>query len=474
MAISPPGPQNHIYRPSELNSEVRLHLEAGFPRIWLQGEISNLARPASGHFYFTIKDPRAQIRCALFRSNASGLGFSPENGQEVLVRGRLGLYEPRGEFQLIADGLLEAGAGALQQAYEALKRKLEAEGLFAPERKQQLPRWPRRIAVVTSPTGAAIRDIIQVLGQRWPGAAVRIYPSQVQGEAAPQELIRALRAADRHGFADVIIIGRGGGSLEDLWAFNDEGLARAIASARTPVISAVGHETDFTIADFVADHRAPTPSAAAMAATPDGAALSERLHRLDRQLHRSASSALERRTQRVDEFARRLSNRHPGRRIDDSKHLARRLEERLLKAAGRTLDERQRHAETLLLRLRTRHPGRRIEQMTEVLAHSHRRLLRAWQRTVEQASDRLDALSRELNAVSPLNVLQRGYAVVRGDDGIALSRPEQLPTGRTVSLMFSDFEVDAEIVSDPRDRPVSRASPPEPQISLISRRRSSR
>jgi exodeoxyribonuclease VII large subunit len=452
MPINPPGPQNHIYRPSELNSEVRIHLEAGFPRVWLQAEISNLARPASGHMYFTLKDRNAQIRCALFRGNAQGLGFRPSNGQEVLVRGRLGLYEPRGEFQLIADGLLEAGAGALQQAFEALKRKLDQEGLFAAERKQALPRWPRRISVITSPSGAAVRDIVTVLGRRWPSAAIRIYPCQVQGEAAPAELLRALQAADRHGYGDIIIIGRGGGSLEDLWAFNDEALARAIAAARTPLISAVGHETDFTIADFVADERAPTPSAAAVAATPDGTVLAEQLRRLDRQLLRSTRAALERRAQQVDYLGRRLVTHQPSRRIEDGERRARQLDERLLRATRRGLDERQQRSATLAQRLGARHPDRRIQRYDDALTQSYRRLVRAGQRSLEQASDRLGAASRALNSVSPLNVLQRGYAVVRAPDGTALSRPEQLPSGRSVNLMFSDFEVDAEIVSDPRHR----------------------
>ena len=455
MSLSPPGPQNRIYRPAELNSEVRLHLEAGFPRVWLQAEISNLVRPASGHLYFTLKDRRAQIRCALFRGNAAGLGFRPRNGQEVLVRGRLGLYEPRGEFQLIADGLLEAGAGALQQAFEALKKKLEQEGLFAPERKQALPRWPRRISVVTSATGAAVRDIIKVLARRWPSAVVRIYPSQVQGEAAPAELIRALRAADRHGFGDVIILARGGGSLEDLWAFNDEALARAIAAAGTPVISAVGHETDFTIADFVADERAPTPSAAAVATTPDGPALAEQLGRLDRQLLRAVNASLERRAQGIDYLDRRLASRQPGRRIEDNARQYRQFDQRLIKAVRRRLDDRQQRLDTLVLRLQTRHPERRIQRLEEALTLAHRRLERAGRRSIEQAAERLSAAGRALNSVSPLNVLERGYAVVRAPDGTALSRPEQLSRGRAINLLLSDFEVDAEIVSDPRKKPLN-------------------
>ena len=252
-----------VYSPSELNREVRLHLEAGFPRLWVEGEVSNLARPASGHLYFSLKDEKAQIRCALFRGNAGGIGFRPENGMLVQVRGRLGLYEPRGEYQLIADAMEEAGEGRLRAAFEALKKRLEQEGLFDAATKQALPANPLRVGVITSPSGAVIRDILHVLQRRWPLAAVRLYPVPVQGDEAPPAVVRALNAANQHNWADALILGRGGGSLEDLWAFNEEAVARAVFASALPVISAVGHETDFSISDFVADVRAPTPSAAA-------------------------------------------------------------------------------------------------------------------------------------------------------------------------------------------------------------------
>lgn len=451
MSLAAPGPETRVYRPAELNREVRLHIEAGFPRLWLSGEISNLARPPSGHLYFTLKDERAQIRCALFRGNAAGIGFRPENGMQVLVRGRLGLYEPRGDYQLIADGLLEAGAGALAEAFEALKKKLEGEGLFDPAHKQELPPWPERISVVTSPSGAAIRDILQTLARRWPRARVRIYPSQVQGETAPAELVRALKAADRHGFGQVILLARGGGSLEDLWAFNDEQLARALHACKTPVISGVGHETDLTIADFVADLRAPTPTAAAVAATPDGPELLKRLRRLDSEIGRSMHRRLQEGMQRLDHAESRLKQQHPQRRLDD---LARRREELSRRAEGaiqRQLDACQRRLQGVETRLAGRHPRRQIEQLGQQISTLRARLDRAAQFNLERRRQQLAAVARALNSVSPLAVLERGYAVVRSGSGQALTQRDQFTKGIKINILMDEFEVDAEVLNAPRD-----------------------
>ncbi len=451
MSVLSPGPEARVYRPAELNREVRLHIEAGFPRLWLSGEISNLARPPSGHMYFTLKDDRAQIRCALFRGNAAGVGFRPENGTEVLVRGRLSLYEPRGDYQLIADAMLEGGAGALSQAFEALKKKLDDEGLFDEAHKKPLPKWPERISVVTSPSGAAIRDILETLDKRWPGAKVRIYPSQVQGEAAPGELIRALKAAERHQFGDVIILARGGGSLEDLWAFNDEQLARTIHALNTPVVCGVGHETDFTIADFVADVRAPTPTAAAVAATPDGPALRLQLGRLDQQLSRAMDQGLQQRMQTLDFAERRLAQRHPKRRLDELDKRNVELSRRAAAAISRRIDSQDRLLNACVSRLATCHPKRRIEQLERETRGFRIRLDRAAHNQVNQHAQRLGASLRALNAVSPLAVLERGYAVVRDPDGRALTAPEELQKGSPINILMDEFEVDAEVVSDPRE-----------------------
>ena len=266
-------PAGHVYSPSELNREIKLHLEAGFPRLLIEGEVSNLSRPASGHLYFSLKDASAQVRCAMFCSAAERAGMQLQNGMKIVARGRISLYEARGDFQLIVDAVRDAGEGALQRAFEELKARLREEGLFDPGRKRPLPAYPLRIGIITSKSGAAIRDILHVLQRRWPVAAVRLYPAAVQGAEAPGELRAALAEANRERWAELLILGRGGGSLEDMQAFNDESLARAVAASTLPVVSAVGHETDFSICDFVADLRAPTPSAAAELVTPDGLVL---------------------------------------------------------------------------------------------------------------------------------------------------------------------------------------------------------
>lgn len=451
MSLAAPGPEARVYRPAELNREVRLHIEAGFPRLWLSGEISNLARPASGHLYFTLKDERAQIRCALFKGNASGMGFRPENGMQVLVRGRLSLYEPRGDYQLIADGMLEAGAGALARAFEALKKKLDDEGLFDKAHKQALPRWPERISIVTSPSGAAIRDILQTLQRRWPRAKVRIYPSQVQGEGAPAELIRALSAADRHGFGQVILLTRGGGSLEDLWAFNDEGLARAIHACSTPIISGVGHETDFTIADFVADLRAPTPTAAAVAATPDGPELLVQLGRQESRLSRAVEQILQRQMQRLDHADQRLRQQHPERKLDELARRRGELDRRGELAIRQQLSARQRLLQGLEARLAARHPARQLDPLKRQVDALQARLKRAGRQMLQTREQKLAATARALNNVSPLAVLERGYAVVRDPKGAAMTEREQFRKGNTINILMDAFEVDAEILSPPRD-----------------------
>jgi len=450
MSIIAPGPETRVYQPAELNREVKLHLEAGFPRLWLSGEISNLARPPSGHVYFSLKDARAQIRCALFRGNAAGLGFRPENGMQVLVRGRVSFYEPRGDYQLIADGMLEAGAGAMAQAFEALKRKLENEGLFDETHKQPLPRWPRRISVVTSPSGAAVRDILQTLHRRWPRADVRVYPSQVQGDAAPAELVRALRAAERHGFGEVILLARGGGSIEDLWAFNDEALARAVHACRIPVVSGIGHETDFTITDFVADLRAPTPTAAAVAATPDGPELLGQIGRQDARLRRAIDGVLMQRAQRLDHAEGRLRRQHPERRLDELERRRRDAEARMQRAARRLIDRQAREVTGLDSRLAARHPGRQLDRLDQARQALHARLARAGHRMLDDRRQRLGSLARALNAVSPLAVLERGYAVVRDPEGQALTEKKQFTKGKKINILLDTFEVDAKVENAPR------------------------
>src|SRR6202522_2400896 len=300
-AENPPLPartERDIYSVSRLNREVRVLLERGFGTLWVEAEMSNFSRPSSGHWYFSLKDTNAQVRCAMFRQRNMLCAFTARDGQKVLVRARIGLYEPGGEFQLIVEHMEDAGLGALKRQFEELSAKLAAEGLFAAERKRPLPALPRRIGVITSPTGAAVRDILHVLARRFPAVAVLIYPVSVQGAAAAGEIVAALKLANRRAECDVLILARGGGSLEDLWAFNDEALARAIVASPIPVVSGIGHEIDFTMADFAADVRAPTPSAAAEIAVPDGEewliSLSRLAHRLQRGLLRRVEAQRER------------------------------------------------------------------------------------------------------------------------------------------------------------------------------------
>lgn len=413
----------NVYTVSELNREVRLHLEAGFPRIWVEGEISNLSRPASSHLYFTLKDEQAEIRCALFRSDAVKLGFRPGNGQLVQARGRLSLYQPRGAFQLIAEVLEEAGAGRLQAAFEALKKKLEKEGLFAQEAKQTLPQAPRRIGVITSPSGAVIRDILQVLARRWPLVSVRLYPVPVQGNEAAPAIVRALEAANHHGWAEALILGRGGGSLEDLWAFNEETVARAVFASRLPVVSAVGHETDVSISDFVADLRAPTPSAAAELLSPDQAELRHALQLALTQARRRTLDTLGRKAQQHDHLAARLAQQHPGRRLIEHRRALGSFNSRLRVAANRLVPDR-----------RLLHRG--LQQ----------RLQSAGRQLVPRRHADLQALARTLNAVSPLPTLERGYAVVTdSQSGRAIQSVVDVSPGQRLTTQLHDGRIESDV-----------------------------
>lgn len=430
-----------VRTPSEINHEARLHLEAGFGSIWVEGEISNLSSPASGHRYFSLKDERAQLRCALFRSAARGLPLHPENGLLVQARGRLSLYEPRGDYQLIVDRLEAAGAGRLQAAFEALKKKLEAEGLFDPGHKQALPRYPRRIAVVTSPGGAVIRDILNVLRRRWPLAAVRLYPVPVQGAEAPAAIVRALAAANRHRWAQAVILARGGGSLEDLWAFNDEAVARAVFASALPVVSAVGHETDFSIADFVADLRAPTPSAAAELLAPDGPALAALLRGALGRLRQRWNDLQGRRAQQLDHLAHRLAQQDPQRRLARHRLDLARLRHRLRAAAARSTSTQNRTLRALERRLS--HAGLHLASgRRQAAVDLHRRLCLAGGRLAPERQTRLAALARMLHALSPLPTLERGYAVVTDRaSGQTITSIDQAPSGTEMVTRLRDGRV---------------------------------
>lgn len=437
----------YVYTPSEINREVRAHIEAGFPRLWVEGEISNLAKPASGHLYFTLKDQRAQLRCALFRGNASRLNFEMENGQQVQVRGRLGLYEGRGEFQMVADKAEAAGEGQLRAAFEALKKKLEAQGLFDAGHRQPLPQYPTRIAVITSPGGAVIRDIVHVLGRRWPLAQVRLYPSPVQGEDAPGRLVAAINAMNRHGWAEVGIIGRGGGSLEDLWAFNNEQLALAVHHSDTPLVSAVGHETDFSISDFVADLRAPTPSAAAEILTPDQIVLKRQFGSMLERLASRTGSELQRRAQRLDELAARLNSQHPKRKLEERGQQLKELRHRKNAAMRRRLAEQQRILEPVHARFLSL-SNSYWPTLSRPLLQWQDRLFRAGHELIKPRRKALSALARTLNAVSPLTILDRGYAVVTlPQTGAVVRRPEQVDAGDEILTQLGSGHIHSVVKS---------------------------
>lgn len=409
--MNQPSPgQRDIYSVSRLNREIRTLLETGFPAIWLEGELSNLARPASGHLYFSLKDEAAQVRCAMFRNRNLLLKFRPENGLQVMVRARVSLYEARGDYQLIVEHIEESGDGALRRAFDELKVKLETAGLFATEHKQPLPRFPQRIGVITSPSGAAIRDIVTTLRRRFPGLPVIIYPVPVQGENAAPAIAAALRTAARRAECDVLILARGGGSLEDLWPFNEEAVARAIYECPIPVVSGVGHEVDVTIADFAADVRAPTPTAAAELVSPSQYEWQESFAQMARRLARQMQQQLRHREQQLNWLARRLP--HPRRYLQSVTQRLDELEIRRSHALRYQLQQRQSQLNTLRERLQQHNPRHSLQRHDALCRQLATRLPHAIRRQLQDANRRLQYLARSLETVSPLATLSRGYAIV--------------------------------------------------------------
>lgn len=430
-------PKGTVYTVTQLNFEVRTLLEGSFPLLWVEGELSNLARPASGHLYFSLKDARCQVRCAMFRPYNRGLGFRPENGRQVLVRARVSLYPERGDFQLIVEYLEEAGAGALRRAFEALKQRLAAEGLFDESRKRPLPALPKQLGIITSPTGAAIRDILTVLKRRFPALPVLIYPVPVQGSGAAGEIARMLRLANSHGVCDVLILARGGGSLEDLWAFNEELVARAIAESQIPVVTGIGHEIDFTIADFVADRRAPTPSAAAELVTPDQAEWQKRITQLRGRLVLRVHARLQAERQRLAWLERRLV--HPRRRLLDRSQRVDDLYLRLQRAVTATVVARRARLSTLATRLYRVDPSVRLQLRRARCIQHGQRLLAAASQQLERRRAQLNTLQRQLQAVSPLQTLNRGYAIVtRQNTGQVLRSAATVDAGERIHARLAE------------------------------------
>jgi exodeoxyribonuclease VII large subunit len=441
-------PTRNVYTVSSLNREVRLLLEHGLPVVWLEGELSNFSAPSSGHWYFSLKDREAQIRCAMFRMKNQGLGFTPKAGQHVLVRGRVTMYEARGDYQLIVEHMEEAGVGALKREFERLKAKLATEGLFATESKRELPRFPRRIGVVTSPTGAAIRDVLHILARRFPPAGVIIYPTSVQGAAAAPEVLRALAAANARKECDVLIVARGGGSIEDLWAFNDEGIARAIRASEIPVVSGIGHEVDFTIADFVADARAPTPSGAAELVVPDRAACLDVLARTADRLLVGMRRELRTVTSRFDAAAFRLNRMHPGARLLQQAQRLDDLEQRLTGAMRTSLHHNRSRVSEAMSSLHQHSPERRVKDMCQRYENLSTRLNHAWTQRVSRAEHRLSLAARMLNTVSPLATLDRGFAIVtRGADGALVTDAASLQAGDEIQARLARGSVRATVTA---------------------------
>lgn len=422
-AVPRPGTFRDVYTVSRLNRETKLLLEGSFPALWIEGEISNLARPSSGHLYFCLKDAQAQIRCALFRTQLRLLPVSPRDGMHVLARARVSLYEGRGEFQLIIEHLEEAGEGALRRAFEALKTRLAQEGLFDLSRKRPLPTLPRRIGIITSPTGAVLHDVVTTLKRRFPAVPVLLYPIPVQGAGAAERIAAAVRLAGDRRDCDVLILARGGGSLEDLWAFNEEIVARAIVACPIPIVCGVGHETDFTIADLAADVRAPTPTAAAELVTPHRGEWLERFRGLEMRLFRLAEEGLRSRMQRLDWLAARLV--HPRTRIETLSHRLATLRQRLALGQTRGLHRRRARLHELQARLERCSPLPAVRTRSLDCRHLYERLRQATNRCLEQRGQQLAQLGQALNAFSPLATLDRGYAIVRHLPSGAIVRDAQ-------------------------------------------------
>jgi len=428
--------KRRVYTVSRLNQEVQLALESGFGMIWIQGELSNFSKPASGHFYFSLKDSQSQIRCAMFRGRNRYVDFDPQSGDEVLVRGKPGLYAARGDFQVIVEHMEPAGAGKLQQQFEETKKKLAELGWVDHDAKQALPDMPQRIGVVTSATGAAIRDVLQVLARRCPQADIVIYPTLVQGAAAAPAIVKAIQTAERRSEVDVLLLVRGGGSLEDLWAFNDERVAQAIHECGLPLVCGVGHEVDVTIADMVADLRAPTPSAAAELSTPDGSIMVERVNAASHSLHRILNTRLTQWQTSIASLNERLEMRHPKRLLNDRGQRVDELEGRLRTAMLQTARNRSVKLANLQTLLHSYSPDRQLAKWNSVLANVELRLNNSMSQRLESARHRWSLAAHSLDTVSPLATLDRGFAVVKHKNKV-ISDASQLSPGDKIQTQVA-------------------------------------
>ena len=427
-----------------MNETARHLLETELGNVWVEGEVSNLARPASGHVYFSLKDSGAQVRCAMFRTRNRAVGFEARDGMKVVAYGRVSLYTPRGDYQLIVEALEAAGEGLLRMRFEQLKQKLFEEGLFDTALKRPLPRWPRAIGVVTSASGAAVRDIITVLRRRCPALPVIVYPTSVQGEGAAAEIAAAIATANRRAECDVLIVGRGGGSLEDLWSFNEEIVARAIHASTIPVVSAVGHEVDFTIADMVADLRAATPSAAAELVSPDMLDIESRLAQSRQRLVQTMSQSLKRHARELEQLQRRLIS--PRRRLELHFQRLDELLARLPNALTTQLALKRSQLRALEARVASHSPRARIATHKGELEHARHRLNAAMRRVLEQRDAGLSRCERVLRALGPGATLERGYAIVTDEKGQLLRDAQHVEIGATLTTRLARGRFDAQVL----------------------------
>ena len=436
-----------IFTVSRLNQTVRSLLEQEMGQVWIRGEISNFSQPSSGHWYFTLKDDTAQVRCAMFRNSNNRVTFRPQHGQQVIVRANITLYEPRGDYQIIVESMQPDGVGLLQQQYEQLKQRLLAEGLFDPAHKQALPSPARVVGVITSRSGAALHDILHVLNRRDPSLPIVIYPTAVQGAEAPLQIVRAISLANIRQECDVLIVGRGGGSLEDLWSFNDERVARAIFESRIPIVSAVGHETDVTIADFVADLRAPTPSAAAEMVSRNQLELQRRLQSTRQRMEMAFDYYLAQRHTLFSRLHHRLSQQHPQLRLARQQALLERLQQRIITATENQLRHGSQAQQRLLTRLNAQQPQARVHRAQSQIQNLEYRLASIIQTRLSQSREQFSQLMAQLESMSPLATLARGYSVTRTADGQVVKKTKQIKAGETLTTRLDDGWVDSQVTA---------------------------
>lgn len=424
---------------SQLNRQVKQLLESQYPAVPVQGEISTLSRPASGHIYFTLKDQGAQIRCAMFKGSLTRNRYIPKQGDEVVAYGRLSLYEGRGDYQLIVNTMQPVGEGALQAAFFQLKEQLAAEGLFQEQLKKPLPSTIRTVGIVTSATGAALHDILTVLNRRFPAINVILYPSQVQGAEATETLVQAIQTADARQEVDILIVGRGGGSLEDLWCFNTEPVARAIFACQLPVISAVGHEVDVSISDFVADIRAATPSQAAEMVSPDQYELMQRLDVKERRMQQAITARIRNALEHVGHLRKRVKN--PNDLVLQWKEKLNAVEKRLYQATSQAAKQRQQQLDTLNHRLQRSNPGAQLQGMTQRLGNLTGRLQSGIHAQLEPKTATFGRLVAKLNVLSPLSTLQRGYSITRTPDGTVIQSSQDVSENDELETLLREGKI---------------------------------